>query len=47
MGNLLDELEYVTICDECETLATVSMSGNEIAIVKCACTKLFSTPENN
>jgi hypothetical protein len=45
MGNLFDELTNVFICDECDTLATVSMSGNTITIIECACVQLFTTPE--
>ena len=47
MGNLMDELKYVTICDECETLATLSVVGDTIRITQCQCVKLFTTPENN
>jgi hypothetical protein len=48
MGNLFDELQYVTICDECDTLATLSAVGDTITIVQCACVQqLFTTPENN
>jgi hypothetical protein len=47
MGNLFDELKYVTLCDECNTLATLSVVGDTIELVQCACVKLFTTPENN
>jgi hypothetical protein len=47
MGNILDELQYVTICDECDTLATLSAVGDTITITQCACVQLFTTPENN
>jgi len=40
MGNLFDTLENIFICDECDTLAMVSMSGNTITIQKCACLTL-------
>ena len=46
MGNLFDELQYVTLCDNCNTLATLSAVGDTIKIVKCACVQqLFTTPE--
>jgi len=38
---------YITLCDECNTLATVSVVGDTIELVQCACVKLFTTPENN
>jgi hypothetical protein len=37
MGNLFDELEGVFICDECDTLATVSVQGDTIQLTKCLC----------
>ena len=40
MGNLLDNLDGVFICDECDTLATVSKQGNTIIINKCECLSL-------
>jgi hypothetical protein len=40
MGNLLDELESVFICDNCDTLATVSRNENTITINKCECVTL-------
>jgi len=45
MGNLFDELQYITLCDECHTLATLSVEGDTIKLVQCACVKLFTTPE--
>jgi hypothetical protein len=42
MGNIMDELDYVYICDECDTLATVIHEGNTITINPCLCIK-----ENN
>jgi len=47
MGNLFDELSNVFICDNCDTLATVSVAGDTINITQCACVQLFTTPENN
>ncbi len=38
MGNIMDEFDYVYICDECDTLATVIQQGNTITINKCLCT---------
>jgi hypothetical protein len=40
MGNFFDELQNVFICDGCDTLATVSQSGNTITINKCECLTL-------
>ena len=40
MGNLFDVLEGVFICDNCDTLATVSQFGNTIEITKCDCVTL-------
>jgi hypothetical protein len=40
MGNLMDELSDVFICDECDTLATVSVQGDTITISKCQCITL-------
>ncbi len=37
MGNLFDELKNVFICDNCDTLATVSAQGDTIKITKCEC----------
>ena len=47
MGNLFDELQYITLCDECNTLATLSVVGDTIKLIQCACVQLFTTPENN
>jgi hypothetical protein len=43
MGNFLDELDYVHICDSCDTIATVIHEGNTITITPCLCI----TKENN
>jgi hypothetical protein len=43
MGNIMDELDYVYICDECDTLATVIHEGNTITITQCECV----SKENN
>ena len=40
MGNILDELSNVFLCDECDTLATVSVAGDTITIQQCACLTL-------
>ena len=37
MGNILDELSNIFLCDECDTLATVSVQGDTITISKCQC----------
>jgi predicted nucleic acid-binding Zn ribbon protein len=37
MGNIMDELDYIYICDECDTLATVIQQGNTITITQCEC----------
>lgn len=38
MGNIMDELDFIYICDECETLASVIRQGNTITINQCSCT---------
>lgn len=43
MGNIMDELDFIYICDDCETLASVIQKGNTITINQCQCT----TKENN
>ena len=43
MGNFIDTFDYVHICDECDTIATVIRQGNTITISPCLCT----TKENN
>jgi len=40
MGNLLDNLAGVFICDNCDTLATVNREGDTIIINKCECVAL-------
>jgi hypothetical protein len=40
MGNLMDELEGVFICDECDTLATMSVQGDTIILSQCQCLTL-------
>ena len=40
MGNLMDELSNVFICDECDTLATMSVQGDTIQLNKCKCLTL-------
>ena len=40
MGNLLDDLAGVFLCDNCDTLATVTKEGNTITINKCQCVTL-------
>jgi hypothetical protein len=37
MGNLLDNLSNVFLCDGCDTIATVSVQGDTIQITKCLC----------
>jgi hypothetical protein len=43
MGNIMDELDFIYICDECDTLATVIHEGNTITITQCECV----SKENN
>lgn len=38
MGNIMDELDFIYICDDCETLASVIQKGNTITINQCLCT---------
>ena len=45
MGNIMDELDFIYICDECDTLASVTMQGNTITLNQCLCTT--TTKENN
>ena len=40
MGNFLDELSNVFLCDECDTLATMSVQGDTIQLNKCQCLTL-------
>jgi len=40
MGNIMENLEGVFICDECDTLATVSVQGDTITIQQCKCLTL-------
>jgi hypothetical protein len=40
MGNLLDNLSNVFLCDGCDTIATVSVEGDTITIQKCQCLTL-------
>jgi len=47
MGNILDELQNVFLCDNCDTLAIVSVAGDTINIQQCNCVRLFTTQENN
>jgi hypothetical protein len=47
MGNILDELQNVFLCDNCDTLAIVSAVGDTINIQQCECVALFTTQENN
>jgi hypothetical protein len=37
----------IFLCDNCDTLATVSVVSDTITITKCACAQLFTTPETN
>lgn len=34
----MDELDFIYICDDCETLASVIQKGNTITINQCLCT---------
>jgi hypothetical protein len=38
---------YITLCDECHTLATVSVVGDTIELIQCACVQLSTTTQNN
>jgi len=40
MGNIMENLEGVFICDECDTLATMSVQGDTITISQCQCLTL-------
>lgn len=40
MGNLMDNLNNVFVCDDCETLASVSVLGDTITLNKCKCLTL-------
>jgi len=40
MGNIMENLEGVFICDECDTLATVSVDSDTITINPCKCVTL-------
>jgi len=40
MGNIMENLEGVFICDECDTLATVSVESDTITISQCQCLTL-------
>ena len=40
MGSLMDELSNVFICDECDTLATVSVDSDTLIVNPCQCTTL-------
>ena len=37
MGNIMDELNSIYICIECDTLASVIQKGNTITINQCLC----------
>jgi len=37
---------YITLCDNCNTLATLSVVGDTIELVQCACVKLSTTQTN-
>ena len=43
MGNIVELFDYLYICDECDTLATVIHEGNTITINQCECV----SKENN
>jgi hypothetical protein len=40
MGNFLDNLEGVFICDNCDTIATVNRDSDTIIVNKCECVTL-------
>jgi len=40
MGNLMDEIKGVFICEDCDTLATVSVDSDTITINPCKCVTL-------
>ena len=37
----------IFLCDNCDTLSTVTSEGNLISVIPCACANLFNTPEAN
>jgi hypothetical protein len=39
MGNIIDEIAGMWICDNCDTLAVVSVLTDTIAIQQCECVK--------
>jgi hypothetical protein len=43
----MSQIAGMWICDNCDTLATVSVGTDTIKITQCACVQLFTTPENN
>ena len=50
MGNLFDELAPIAgmwICDECDSIAYVSVGTDTLNITQCQCVQLFRTTENN
>jgi hypothetical protein len=50
MGNLFDEIGEIAgmwICDNCDTIAYVSVETDTINVTQCQCVQLFRTPENN
>ena len=40
MGYVKNNLDGIFLCDNCDTLATVSSEGNTITINKCECVAL-------
>jgi hypothetical protein len=50
MGNLFDELGEIAgmwICDNCETIAYVSVESDTILVTQCECVMLSRTTNNN
>jgi hypothetical protein len=50
VGNIFDEIGEIAgmwICDECDTIAYVSVEADTINVTQCQCVQLFRTPESN
>ena len=43
----MSEIAGMWICDECDTLAYVSVGTDTLNITQCQCVQLFRTTENN
>ena len=43
----MSEIAGMWICDECDTIAYVSVGTDTLNITQCQCVQLFRTTENN